>query len=241
MKNLGIALAVVALLLIGIGCSGGSTPVLPDKSNQSIESYFNSFDLSGNAVAKYSYTDTNGNVLATGTLGRDKDGLYTVESRGAQIDIPLSVLHLVNCWVVYNNPAGTIMTGPNAGLPYYYLGQTVEYDCNVLSMIDEPIGGYNPPFGYFGDASLTAEMRYADFDDDGDIICGDPLPGAYSYEWSGIINPGYMLPALHDSFYIEPGTNPGLDVTCVEIEAPIFFGIFDIIFFDGIAGIWDPK
>jgi hypothetical protein len=244
MYKFGIALAVIALLFIGIGCSGASSPTTPDKSNQSMENFFNSFDLSGKAVATYSYTDSDGKLVTSGTLGRDKDGsLYSIESRGAQFDVPLAFLHLVNCWIVYNNPAGTMPSGPNAGLPYYYLGQTVDYDIDVLSMMSKPIGGFHPPFGYWGNATLTAEMHYAEWDpaDMGAIIVGDPLPGAYQFVWEGIINPGYMMPPLNDTFHIENNTLPGLDVTTCRITAPIFFGIFDIIFFDGVAGIWDPQ
>jgi hypothetical protein len=241
MYKLGLALAVIALLLLGIGCAGGSTPTLPDKTTQSMDSYFNSFDLSGKAVATFTYTDTDGNLLASGTMGRNEKGLYLIESRGAQCEIDLCCLNLVDCWVVYNNPAGTIQTGPNAGLPYYYLGQTVDYDINILSLMSKPIGGFCPPFGYWGDAELTCEMRYAEWGPLGQIIPGDPLPGAFQFNWNGIINPGYMIPCLNDQFPIDPSTACGLDVTTVHITAPIFFGIFDVCFFDGIAGIWDPQ
>jgi len=242
MYKLGLALAVFALLLVGIGCSGGAAPTVPDKSTQSMETFFNSFDLSNKAVATFTLTDTDGNLTASGTMGRDKDGsLYLLESRGAQCEIDLCCLRLVNCWIVYCNPAGTMTTGENAGLPYYYLGQCVEYDIDVLSMMGKPIGGYNPPFGYWGDAELTAEMRYAEWGPMGQVIPGDPLPGDYQYKWSGIINPGYMTPPLHDTFCIDPSTECGLDVTTVHVTAPIFFGIFDICFFDGVAGIWDPQ
>ncbi|MFH1675995.1 MAG: hypothetical protein ABIC40_03135, partial [bacterium] len=103
------------------------------------------------------------------------------------------------------------------------------YDINLLSMVS-----YN-----INNAQLTAEMRYAAFDGNGQIYAGDLLPGLPIYNWSGTINPGYQK--LNDTFQIVSGTIPGLDVTTVKIHSLIFFGIFDIIFFDGVAGIWDPQ
>jgi hypothetical protein len=235
-----LALAAVTVLVIGMGCSRGTDPTVPAKDTQaSLEEFFNSFDLSSPVIGEYSYYDLEGNLLAQGKLGRDGDKLIVLESRGAQIDVPVISLGLVNCWVTYNNPAGTIPTGPNAGLPYYYIGQTVDYDINILSNFWTNIGGYNPPWGWAGPATVTAEMHYASFDQNNVIIPGGLMPGSPVYVWQGIISPGYQI--LNDTYYIPPGTVPGLDVTTVRIEAPVFLGIFDIIFFDGIAGIWDPS
>jgi hypothetical protein len=226
------ALAAITLFLFGIGCSG-STPVVPDKGSQgSPEEYFNQFDLSSPVVAEYTYTDDAGTVLASGKLGRNDDGLYVIENRGGQFDLDFSPLNLVNCWVIYNNPRGTIDSGPNAGLPYYYLGDTVDYSILMLNRTHNTIGGTNWP------AQVTAEMRYAEFDEYGVIEEGDLLPGEPTYVWSGQIGSGYS--SLNDLFTIVPGTQAGLDVTCVEVEAPIFFGMLNIIFFDDIAGVWDP-
>ncbi len=233
-----LALAAVAVFLFGVGC-GGTNPVTPDKDTLSVEEYFNSFDLSNPVVAEYTYTDFEGNLISQGLLGRNDDGLYVIECRGAQIDIDVTPLKLVNIMVTYNNPAGTIQTGPNAGLPYYYIGQTIDYDINILSSFWTCIGqpGGNP-FGWSGPAKLTAEMRYASIDPNGQVIPGGLLPGNSTFTWYGVICPGYQK--VNDTFKIEWGTTPGLDVTTCRLEAPVFFGIFDIIFFDGIAGIWDP-
>ena len=234
-----LALAAVTMLVIGMGCSGGSGPILPDKENQSNpEEFFNTFDLSNPVVGEYNYYDLDGTLISSGSLGRVGDELVILESRGAQIDVDATALGLVNCWVTYNNPQGTIQTGPNAGLPYYYIGQTIDYDINMLSTFWGNIGGYVPPYGWLGPAVVTAEMRYASFNQYGQIIPGGLLPGASTFVWSGIISPGYQT--VNDQFLIVSGTQPGLDVTTVRIEAPVFLGIFDIVFFDGIAGIWDP-
>ena len=235
-----LALAAIAIFVVGLGCTGGSTPMTPDKVSQSSpEEYFNQFDLSNPTVAEYTYYDVDGNVLATGLLGRNDDGLYLIEGRGAEIDVDLAPLHLIAAFVTYNNPAGTIPTGPNAGLPYYYIGQTIDYDVNLLSMLATPIGGFDPPFGWSGPAEMVAEMRYAAFDADGKVVGGALLPGLSTFNWSGIISPGYQV--VNDLFLIVPGTVAGLDVTTVRITAPVFLGAFDIIFFDGVAGIWDPQ
>jgi len=231
-------LAVALLVFVGVGCASGSVPTVPDKGTQSIEEFFNSFDLSKPAVAEFRYTDMEGNVLASGLLGRDENGLYVLESREAQgFKIKIGWLGLMNCWVAYLNPAGTIQTGPNAGLPYYYIGQTVEYDINILSFLQYSIGG--PPCPWSGPAKVTAEMRYASYGPFGNIIAGAPMPGDYQFVWTGVIYTGYQK--LFDTYYIPSGTNPGLNVTTVRVEAPVFFGLFDIIFFDAVAGIWDPQ
>jgi hypothetical protein len=235
-----LALAAIAVLAIGMGCSGGASPTIPEKGSQTPEEYFNQFDLSSPVVGSFTYKDLDGNVLASGLLGRNDDGLYIIKNRGTQgIDIDLTVIGLIDAFVTYLNPAGTIPTGPNAGLPYYYIGQTMDYKINLLSHSNQNIGGFNPPFSYFGPAQLQAEMRYGYYDGNGQIQAGDLLPGSPIFQWSGIISPGYS--SLMDSFTIVNGTLPGLDVTTVKIEASVFFGIFDFVFFDNIAGIWDPQ
>ena len=223
----------------GGAAASGTGPVTPDKGAQTPEEYFNSFDLSNPVVAEFTYTDYDGNLIASGQFGRNEDGLYLIQSRGAQDDIDVTALGALIILVTYNNPAGTIPTGPNAGLPYYYIGQTIDYDINILSLFWHSIGDPAGGFGYSGPAELTAEMRYAAFGSEGQIISGDLLPGDPIFYWTGIVNPGYQK--INDLFTIVPGTIPGLDVTTARLTAPIFFGIFDIVFFDGIAGIFDPS
>jgi hypothetical protein len=229
-----LAFAVAAVLVIGLGCSSGSNPTVPAKSNQqSMQDFFNSFPLNSEVVAKFTYTDLDGNLLATGTLGRNDDGLYIIESRGAQQDIDLTPLGLVDALVTYDNPAGTIPSGPNAGLPFYYIGNTMNYSIHLFNYLWRQIGGY----GY--NAIVEAVQCSASWDGDGNIVIGDPLPGESTYVWTGILPVGYTL--LQDSYYIPPGAPPGLDVTTVKVHAPVLFGMYDIIFFDGIAGVWDPP
>lgn len=230
-----LALTVAAVLVVGLGCSNGSNPTVPDKNTQiSMYDFFNSFDLNSEAVAEFTYTDLDGNLMATGTLGRNDDGLYIIENRGAQIDIDLTPLSLIDCMVTYDNPAGTIPSGPNAGLPFYYIGQTMDYSVHVFNYLWQSIGG-----GGFGSGADVIAVQCSATWSGPNIIVGPPLPGASTYSWFGTLPVGYTL--LQDSFYIGPGCPPGLDVTTVRIAAPIFFGIFDIVFFDGIAGVWDPP
>jgi len=237
-----LLLAVIVALVIGAGCSSGTGPVIPGKDIQmSPEEYFNSFDLSNPAVAEFVYTDYDGNVLAEGTLGRDGDKLYVIEGRGAESNITLASLFLVNIWATYNNPAGTIPSGPNAGLPYYYIGQTMDYDINIMSLFWWVIGdpGGSPFGGWSGPAELTVEQHYATFGPYGNVIPGPLMLGEPTFYWEGFIYPGYQ--ALNDTYYIPSGTSPGLNVTTVRLQAPVFFGTIDIIFFDNIGGIWDPQ
>ena len=229
-----MAIFAVMVVLFTMGCTNGTDPVTP-RDTQTPDEYFNSFDLSNPAVAEFTYYDTQGNVLASGLLGRNDDGMYLIESRGAQIEINLVPLGIVNCYVTYNNPHGTIGGGPNTGLPYYLIGQTVDYDVDIVSYYFKNIGGTT---GGDGLALVTAEMHYASWDTNGLLVVGGMLPGLPVYTWSGIIVPGYQV--LNDTFLIVAGTNPGLDVTTVRVEAPIFFGLYDVIYFDGVAGIWDP-
>ena len=201
--------------------------------------YFNSFDLSSPVIAEVTYSDLEGNVLATGTLGRTDSGdLYVIESRGTQVDLDVTPLAFINVFITYNNPAGTIPSGPNAGLPYYYVGQTVDYNINILSVLWSQIGDPSDPFGYSGPAALQAEMHYAAFDANGKVVAGALMPGAPIYNWTGVISPGYQM--LNDTYYIPGGTTAGLNVTTARVTAPIFLGLIDVIFFDGVAGVWDP-
>ena len=228
-----LAFAVAAVLVIGLGCSSGSNPTVPAK--QTAQDFFNSFNISNDVVAEFTYTDLEGNLMSAGTLGRNDDGLYIIESRGAQTDIDLTPLGLVDCLVTYDNPAGTIPSGPNMGLPFYYIGQTVEYSIHVFNYLWTSIGG-----GGFGDeAVVVAKQCEAAWDGNGNYIPGDELPGDSTFEWHGVLPVGYTL--LQDDYAIPGGCPAGLDVTTVRITAPVFFGIFDIVFFDGVAGVWDPP
>jgi hypothetical protein len=235
-----LALSAVVIFVLGIGCSNGQGPTTPTKGSQAdIEAYFNSFDLSNPVVGEFTITGFDGNVISTGKLARQDGQIVIVDERGAQVDVDLTPLNLMICFVTYNNPAGTISTGPNAGLPYYYINQTVDYDIGILSLLNQQIGQLNPPFGYTGPAELTAEMHYAAFGVNNEIIAGPIMPGAPTFNWSGIISPGYQ--SLNDLYFIPNGTLPGLDVTTVRVQAPIFFGMLDLIFYDGVAGVWDPQ
>jgi len=229
-----LALVAAMMLLIAFGCSSTSSPVTPDKGSMNTpEEYFNSFDLSNPVVGEFTYSDLEGNVLSAGELGRNDDGtLYIIDARGAQFEVDLTPLQWVIAFVTYNNPAGTIPTGPNAGLPYYYLGQTVDYDVNIVSFFSGGIGTTSAP------AEVKAEMHYASWDTDGQIVVGGLMAGSPTYIWNGIINPGYQT--LNDTYYIDPSNSPGLNVTTVKITAPVFFGMVDVVLFDAVAGIWDP-
>ena len=68
-----LVLAAVALLFIAVGCSNGTTPTTPG-THQSMADFFGSMNKPGPAVAKFTYTSKAGQVLESGTLGRNKDG-----------------------------------------------------------------------------------------------------------------------------------------------------------------------
>ena len=238
-----LLLATLIVLVLGIGCSSGSSPVVPGKDVQTnMADFFNSYDLSSPVVGEYTLTDYSGNIIAAGKIAKDENGeQYLTETRGLDgngIPVDMTPLELLKVFVSYNNPAGTIQTGPNAGLPYYYLHQTVDYNINILSLVTYQIGVNNPPFSFSGPAAMTAEMHYAAFGINSEVIAGPLMPGAPIFNWTGVISPGYQF--VNDTYYIPSGTIAGLDVTTVHIEAPIFLGIFDWVYFDGVAGIWDP-
>lgn len=242
-----LAFAAIAVFVLGVGCSGGSSPTMPDKGSQTIEDYFNSLDpITSEAVAEATYTDLDGNVICSALIGRDDNGdLYVMETRSAQdcedCVVDWTCMCLMHVWVIYKNPAGTIMTGPYAGLPYYYIGQTVDYDVCILSLYWGNIGGWDPPFGWAGPANFWAEMHYASIDAMGRVIAGGLMPGAPTWHWTGIITPGYQCFADPDGYYIPGGTIPGLNVTTVKVMAPVLMGNVCILFFDCVAGIWDPQ
>ena len=234
-----LVFAAVAVFLIGVGCSNGTNPVTPDKTT-SIEDYFNSFDLSNPAIGECTYYSTDGQVLSTAVIGRNDDNsLYIIESRGAQQVIDLTPMNFLTMWVTYQNPRGTIQTGPNMGLPWYYIGDTFTYDVHCWSWLFFPIGGINPPYGGFGPAHIRSEMHYSYFDTDGRIQAGPAMLGQFWHDWYGEISMGYNT--YNDDYYIPGGSTPGLNVTTCFVHVFVSFGFVEYIFFDGVAGIWDPQ
>ena len=119
------------------------------------------------------------------------------------------------------------------------MGQTVDYNINIFSLLDIDTG--NPPFGFDGPPHVRAEMHYADIGPTGVVEDEGPMPGQYAYDWDGIISYGYQTLSHIQYPITDPSTQPGLDDTTVAITATAFFGSLDIVFFDGIAGIWDPQ
>lgn len=220
MKKFILLLVVIGAFVMGLACSGGSDPVTPVGDTAE-------YIIPEGVVAQYTYTNDEGVVTASGTLGRNDEGdLYIIESRGAQIDIDLTPLGLVNASVQYNNPAGTY-----GGWPYFLKGTTMEYTINLVNYLPFDIGGWAGP------ANVHTEMRRAWFYGGG-VVIGGLMYGEPVFDWYGIIPSG--LSQIHDDFYITLNQPSGNFVTTVKVSAPVFFGIFDIIFFDGIGGMFDP-
>lgn len=225
-------LAAIAFLLLGLGCSNATSPLVPDKGAD-VNTFFSQFDLSSPVVGEFVYSDYDGNVIATGQVGKNADGFYVINERDAQKVLDLRPLGLVDISITYNNPAGTIDSGPNAGLPYYYVGQTVDYDINVTNMAGYTIGDAGCSCG------LTAEMRYATWDSNGDPVPGNLMPGSPIYSYTGLIYVGVNV--FNDLYYIPGGTTPGLNVTTVRLDWDTCNGLFTLLYFDDVAGVWDPK
>jgi hypothetical protein len=226
-----MALAVLVLMIVGLGCSA-SNPTTPGR-DMTVDQYFNQFDLSSPVAGQFMLSDNDGNVISTGLLGKNENGFYILNDRSSQVDVHLEPLGIVDISITYNNPAGTIPDGPNAGLPYYYVGQTIDYDINVDNMDIEPIG-----FDDCG-ADLTVEMRYASWDGDGNCVPGDLLPGDPVYTYNGVFDVG--LTVLNDTYYIPGGTTPGLDCTTAKLIWDMCDCALVVWYFDDCAGVWDPK
>jgi len=227
-----LALAVVVLMVIGLGCSSASNPTTPGK-DLTVDQYFNQFDLSSPVVGQFMLADKEGNVMSSGMLGRNDDGLYVIDGRNADFIINMIPLELIDIDITYNNPAGTIPSGPNAGLPYYYLGQTIDYDILVTNKDTEPIG-----YDDCG-ADLTVEMRYATWDTNGKPVPGALLPGSPIFTYNGVF---YVGPnELNDTYYIPGNTTPGLDVTTAKLVWDMCDCDLTMWFFDDVAGVWDPQ
>ena len=227
-----VVLAAAALFLIGLGCSGGSGPIAPDKeSSVSPEESLGAIDLSGMTIGEFSFTDLEGRVLTSGLLGRDEDGgLYVIDSRGAQTGIDFTVLKLVNAYVTYKNPAGTA----GNGLPYYYRGNTMIYEVSVMSYGFADIGS---PGNL---ARVVTEMHRAYVNTvTKEIVIGPLMYGDSVYTWEGVIPPG--VTKIRDDYYIHPSNPSGNFVTTVEVSLPLLYGTVEILFFDGVAGVFDPQ
>jgi len=239
-----IAVAATLVFVLGLSCSGSNGPVAPGKDIQSdIDAFFSQYPAGGMVIGEFTARDFNGNVISTGKIAKDAEGNpYVLESRGLEgIPVDFTGLHLIFAFVTYLDPRGTIETGPYSGYPYYYIGDCFDYEIHLLSFADFLIGGVGDGPGYSGPAELQAEMHYAAITPDGIIVAGAIIPPAANstFNWEGVIGTGYMT--ITDEFCIPAGTTPGLDVTTVRITAPVFFGEFDYIYFDNVAGIWDPQ
>jgi len=225
MKKL-ILFALIFALMVGIGCSSTQGPTVPDKDIDIAA--LGQIDLNNIPVCEYIMKDHDGAVIGYGKLGRAEDGsLYVIESRGAQMELDLTVLGLVNCGVSYNNPRGTA----GNGLPYFWKGDTMEYDINIQSFFWTDIGTN------WAKANIHTEMRrayiYGSY-----IVLGELMLGDSTYDWHGIVPPGISM--VEDSFYILPTQPSGNFATTVKLTSPIFFGLIEVIWFDGICGVFDP-
>lgn len=227
-----LAMGAIAVLVVGLGCSSGSGPILPDKgSSTTPEESLGSIDLTGVAIAEFTFSDLQGTVVTSGLLGRYEDGrLYVMEERGTQSDVDLAPLKLVNVFVTYKNPVGTA----GNGLPYYYRGNTMLYEVTIMSLDSSDIGTPQNP------ARMTAEMHRAYVNTwTGQVIVGPLMLGDATFVWEGVVPSGYT--DIMDTYYIDPANPSGNFVTTVRLELPLPYGTLDVLFYDAIAGVFDPK
>ena len=235
-----LALAAICVFVLGLGCSS-SNPTVPDGDRDLVD-FFSQFDLSSQVVGEFTYINSVGEVVASGYLGRNDDGDYIIEDRNAQKPLEVWIVNTLSASITYNNPHGTVPSGPNEGLPYYLIGQTMDYDIIIHNKTGATIGGNHA--GNWTLAELTAEQRYAHWgvDKKGKKIAipDGLLPGEPVFDWTGVF-PGKSDTVINDLFTIVPGTLPGLDVTTVRIIWPWYGGWQIKVYWDGVAGIWDPM
>ena len=227
MRNL-ILVSALAFVMLALGCAGGSTPTMPKDTETSPEPSLGVIDLTNVTVAEYFLKDFDGKIIGYGKLARAEDGtVYQVDSRGADITIDLTALGLINCGVTYNNPAGTA----GNGLPYFYKGTTMYYDINIQSFFQDNLGTTWSP------ATVYTEMRRA-YIYGNNIVLGELMLGEPTFTWNGIIPSGLSM--VEDEFYILPYQPSGNFATTVRVSSPVFFGLIEVIWFDGICGVFDP-
>jgi hypothetical protein len=65
------------------------------------------------------------------------------------------------------------------------------------------------------------------------------MPGSPVYNWTGILYEG--LNVLNDTYTIPGGTTPGLNVTTVRLDWDACDGEITLLYFDDVAGVWDPQ
>jgi hypothetical protein len=205
---------LIAGLLFSLGCSSVTTPDrTPDQFFGDQSPVLTGF------VGDYSFTGNDG-TIETGKLLADGTGKITlVPDRAASV--------FSNWWfdidVEYLNPRG--YTG--MGLPYYYLGDTMQYKVKVDYKRGFNLDQY--PLVY---SILTATQRY--------YPSMAVLPGASTEVWDPLGLPPYAYVELLDGYYIPPATIPGNDCTTVNIKLEFLFGWCEFTLACGVAGLWDP-
>lgn len=206
-------------MLIGIlaafGCSGNPTSPAND-----VDQFFGDQGpvLTG-LVGDYTFKGNDGSI-ETGKLYSDGSGRITlIPDRGASV--------YSNEWfdidVEYLNPRG--FTG--MGLPYYYIGDTMQYKIKVTYKKGFNLDQY--PLLW---TALTAVQRY--------YPSMVELPGDSTELWDPLGLPPYAYVELTDSYYIPPGTVPGNDCTTVNIQFMCMIGECNFSLAYGVCGLWDP-
>jgi len=213
MKILGVVL-LLAGIVISLGCSG--SPVAPEKD---MEAFFAGVSptMTG-VIGDYTFTGKDG-TIETGKLVADETGIITVPDRAGAC--------YCSTWFDCSIDYYDYRYFSDAGLPVYYLGDTMRYCVNLDYKKCLPLNWY--PLLY---ACASTEQRY--------WPSLAPLPGAFREEWCPLeIEPCGEV-QLCDTYYIPPGAIPGNDCTVVSVELEFLCGWFEFNIHKSVCGLWDP-
>lgn len=208
-------LVFLAGILLSFGCSGN--PTSPEKD---IESFFAgvSPNIIG-VVGNYTYTGKDG-TIETGKLVADENGMITtVPDRAGACKCSM----WFDCQITYYD----YRYFSAAGLPVYFLGDTMRYCVHLDYKKCLPLNLY--PLLY---ACASTEQRY--------WPSLAPLPGAFREEWCPLEIAPCGEVDLWDTYYIPPGAIPGNDCTVVSVELEFLCGWFEFNIHKSICGFWDP-
>ena len=211
-----VGLFLVMGLLFALGCSGS-----PTAPNTDAGKFFAGVSpkLTG-VVGDYKYTGNDGSV-ETGKVVADGQGNFQlVPERASSV--------YSNAWfkvdVEYLNPR--YYSG--AGLPVYYIGDTMNFKLHIDYKRGLPLDMY--PILY---AEVTTEQRY--------YPSLAPLPGSWVQTWNPVNIPPHATDfILNGSYYIPPGASPGNDCTIVDIDLQLLGGWIEFGLAYGLAGLWEP-
>ena len=211
-----IFIALAALLLLALGCSGN--PGVTPTDRETLDEFLANAPAMGSNVGTFTITDLDGNLVAEGTVLREDNNLSLGEIRNGEILIDLTWIGWLDLACEFYNAR---WYQPN-GWPVYYYGDMIKYDvCITNYAITIPNANVRTQHRYFWGPKA-----------------GDLLPGSTEW-WYNVYLPACQVTKLYDEYHaVYHGwiavwglVEFNFNLWCLEIN---------IILYNGICGLWEP-